>query len=190
MQRRTLWLVGLLFGIALVAVLARPPKVAGRPHVTGATAAPSAATPAVESQAPPQVSPSASPSGDDDAPRTDRFHVLPDGSPVPALPKDAPRSVRFGVILFAYAGAEGAEGVTRSRKDAFAAASSVVAQARDNFADAVKLGDRGSLSDAGTIGRGFLEPTVEYTLFSLAKGEVTDPPLDTPKGFWVARRLN
>ena len=36
--------------------------------------------------------------------------------------------------------------------------------------------------------RGFLEPAIEYVLFSLAEGTVYPEPLDTPKGYWVVKR--
>jgi len=33
-----------------------------------------------------------------------------------------------------------------------------------------------------------LEPSVEYAVFRLKKGEVSDVPIDTPRGFWVVKR--
>ena len=36
--------------------------------------------------------------------------------------------------------------------------------------------------------RGTLEPAIEYQLFMLEKGEVANQPIDTPKGYWIARR--
>jgi parvulin-like peptidyl-prolyl isomerase len=44
------------------------------------------------------------------------------------------------------------------------------------------------MDDAGTIPRGVLEPTVEYALFTLKPGDVSDP-IDTPRGFWIVRRI-
>jgi parvulin-like peptidyl-prolyl isomerase len=35
--------------------------------------------------------------------------------------------------------------------------------------------------------RGVLEPALEYTLFTLPVGGVSDP-LETPRGYWIAKR--
>jgi hypothetical protein len=34
-----------------------------------------------------------------------------------------------------------------------------------------------------------LEPEVEWSLFTLAPGEVGEP-VDTPRGYWIPRRLD
>ena len=41
--------------------------------------------------------------------------------------------------------------------------------------------------DIGRMPRGVLEPAVEYTLFTLPVGAVSDP-LETPRGYWIAKR--
>jgi len=47
----------------------------------------------------------------------------------------------------------------------------------------------GMVPAALAIPRGVLEPSVEYAVFTLAPGELAAEPLDTPRGFWVVRRL-
>lgn len=117
-----------------------------------------------------------------------RFDVLPDGSPVPPLPEKSPRSVSFGVILFAYKGAEYAPEDAPSREQALARAREVLKEAETSFEQAVKKGDRGSVADAGRIPRGVLERSVEYALFTLPKRAVAPEPIDTPRGYWIVRR--
>ena len=117
------------------------------------------------------------------------FDTMPDGAPVPQLPDSAPKSVRFGVILFTYEGAQFAPKDARSKAEAFERAQRAVAAAVEDFSEAVKDGDSGSTADAGTIPRGVLEPYAEYALFTLAKGAVHPQPLDTPRGYWVVRRV-
>jgi hypothetical protein len=116
------------------------------------------------------------------------FDVLPDGSPVPKLPDSAPKEVSFGVVLFQYAGAQGAPAGSRDRAQARALARETVPLAQSDFSEAVKQGDRGSTTDAGSVPRGVLEPAPEYLLFSLDSGEVSQEPIDTPTGYWVVRR--
>lgn len=113
---------------------------------------------------------------------------LPDGRPVPALPPDAPRSVRFGVVLVQYAGAEGAPSTARPRNDASELAAKLAAEAKNDFHAAVRGGDDGSTDDAGRIQRGVLELGIEYFLFTLPVGQ-TSEPIDTPRGFWITKRL-
>ena len=60
--------------------------------------------------------------------------------------------------------------------------------AKSDFEAAVKKGDAGSTDDAGRMFRGILEPAPEYMLFSLQKGQVSDP-VDTPRGFWIVKRI-
>lgn len=109
-------------------------------------------------------------------------------SPLRALPASAPRSIRFGVILVKYRGAEMAGDVDRPRGDALVIAKAVADLAKKDFREAVKHGDAGSTADAGRVSRGILEPALENELFLLAPGAVTGP-LDTPRGYWIARRL-
>jgi len=114
---------------------------------------------------------------------------MPDGTPVPSLPTTAPKTVRFGVVLVQYAGAEGAPASARPRKDALELATKLSGDARSDFHGAVKRGDDGSTDDAGRIQRGVLELAVEYFVFTLPVGQVSDP-IDTPRGYWVVKRLD
>ncbi len=118
-----------------------------------------------------------------------RFQTMPDGSPVPALSSDAPQRVKLGIALFRYEGAEAPPKSTRSKEEALKLAEAAAQSAQSDFAAAVKSGDRGSSENLGWIDRGILEPAVEYAVFSLKKGEVTPKPIDSPRGFWVARRI-
>lgn len=108
-------------------------------------------------------------------------------SGVPAL-ANAPKHVTFGVVLIAYAGAQGAPRDARSKADAEKLAAELAEVAKTDFAAAVKRGDAGSTSDAGKMYRGILEPAAEYALFSLDPEQVGGP-VDTPRGFWVLRRI-
>jgi parvulin-like peptidyl-prolyl isomerase len=65
-----------------------------------------------------------------------------------------------------------------------------VADAKSDFSAAVAKGDRGSSANVGRIPRGMLEPAAEYVLFSLSKGDVAAAPVDTPRGYWVVRRID
>lgn len=115
----------------------------------------------------------------------------PDAPKLPraqALPPRAPRRVHFGVILVQYRGVQLAPYAERSRAEAFALAERLAAVGRVDFARAVQQGDEGSTVDAGHIERGILEPGLEYELFTLEPGAVSRP-IDTPRGFWVVRRI-
>jgi hypothetical protein len=120
--------------------------------------------------------------------RDQRFDKLPNGAPVPPLPSTAPKTVAFGAILFAYKGAEYAPKDAPSKEQALEKARAAVKDAQADFGEAVKKGDRGSVSDAGKIPQGVLERSVEYALFTLDKGKVHPEPVDTPRGFLVIRR--
>jgi hypothetical protein len=111
-----------------------------------------------------------------------------DAGTAPPLPENAPKTVRFGVILVTYRGAQAAPKDARSKAEAQSKAASLLLEARSNFDEAVKKGDRGSTADAGSMPRGVLEPPIEYALFTLDKGELHEEPLDTPRGFWIVRR--
>jgi hypothetical protein len=118
--------------------------------------------------------------------------LMPDGSPVPPLPFTTPRLVRFGVVLVSYAGAQpsasGGRPATRSRSDAQALAAKLAATAKDDFHAAVQQGDGGSTDDVGTVKLGLLEPAPEYVLFTLPVSGVGGP-VDTPRGYWIVKRL-
>jgi hypothetical protein len=117
------------------------------------------------------------------------YSVMPDGKPVPELPATAPKSCGFGVVLFTYEGVQFAPRKARTKTDAHELAQKLIAKAEQDFAAAVKEGDPGSLADAGSIGRGILERSIEYRLFMLDKGKVYPEPIETPRGFWVLKRL-
>jgi parvulin-like peptidyl-prolyl isomerase len=87
-----------------------------------------------------------------------------------------------------YRGAEVATPATRSRQEALVLARSIAQAAKTDFKSEVEKGDPGSMNDAGSIPRGVLEAPVEYALFTLKPGEVSDP-IDTPRGFWIVRRI-
>jgi hypothetical protein len=60
--------------------------------------------------------------------------------------------------------------------------------AKKDFAAAVKKGDSGSTDDAGKMYQGILEPGPEVALFTLEPEHVAGP-VDTPRGFWIVRRI-
>lgn len=105
------------------------------------------------------------------------------------MPSGAPATVSFGVVLFTYQGVQFAPPGARSKAEALEKAKAAVEEAKKDFAEAVKKGDRGSTADAGRIPRGVLEADLELVLFSLDKGGVHPEPIDTPRGFWVVRRV-
>ncbi len=114
---------------------------------------------------------------------------MPDGSPVPPLPDDAPKQVHFGVVLVTYRGAEGASATARSKADATELAKQLGELARTDFHGAVRKGDDGSGDDLGRMPRGALELAPEYFLFTLGKGKVS-VPIETPRGYWIVRRID
>lgn len=109
--------------------------------------------------------------------------------PARKLPTNAPKAVRFGVILVQYRGAQFAPEQSPYKPDALQRARQLAESARKDFKAAVKQGDPGSTEDAGRIGRGILEPAAEIELFSLAPGGVSEP-VDTPRGYWIVRRVD
>jgi hypothetical protein len=112
----------------------------------------------------------------------------PEPSPERRLPANAPRTVRFGVVLVQYRGAQFAPENAPFKPDALQRARQLAELARKDFKAAVKQGDPGSMEDAGRMGRGILEPAPEVELFSLAPGAVGGP-IDTPRGYWIVRRI-
>jgi parvulin-like peptidyl-prolyl isomerase len=106
-----------------------------------------------------------------------------------AIPDKSLRSVRAGVVLVTYQGAEGAPGNARSKDAARALAAELAGEARTDFRRAVSRGDPGSAEDIGRIPRGVLEAHAEYALFTLDRGGVSDP-VETPRGFWIVKRLD
>lgn len=114
--------------------------------------------------------------------------TLPSGSSAPQLDDGAPKTVKFGAILVEYRGAETATRTTRTRDEAFAIAKQLATQAQEDFAAAVKGGDKGSGEDFGSIPRGILEPAPEFVLFNLPVGGVSEP-VDSPRGYYVFKRI-
>jgi hypothetical protein len=125
--------------------------------------------------------------------------TMPDGTPVPPLPLSAPRQVRFGVVLVSYAGAQpsvtsplsegrGLRPATRSKAEARVLANRLAATAEQDFHAAVQQGDAGSADDVGRVKLGILEPAPEYVLFTLKVSGVGGP-VDTPRGYWIVKRL-
>jgi hypothetical protein len=118
--------------------------------------------------------------------------TMPDGSQVPPLPPLTPRQVRFGVVLVSYAGAQpsvgGGRAAARSKADAKLLADKLRITAEQDFHAAVQQGDAGSADDVGRVKVGILEPAPEYVLFTLPIHGV-GAPVDTPRGFWVVKRL-
>jgi hypothetical protein len=208
MQRWVTTLVGLAVVALAVWIVAhdfRPPKAIGHdPHpaslagsdggaalaATGGSAA-SAQAPLYEGDAGPLLL--------DDllgGPRMDAGAgaMMPDGTPVPPLPLTVPRSVRFGVVLVSYAGAQpsaggGSRPATRPKADALALAQKLLATAQTDFHAAVQQGDGGSSDDVGRVKLGVLEPAPEFVLFTLGVDAVGGP-VDTPRGYWVVKRLD
>jgi hypothetical protein len=117
---------------------------------------------------------------------------LADGAPVPSLPASVPRQVRFGVVLVSYTRAQpsvtGGRPSGRSRDEAKALADRLLTTAVQDFHAAVQQGDPGSADDLGRVKLGILEPAPEYVLFSLPVAGVGGP-VDTPRGYWIVKRL-
>ena len=184
MQRWTAVAFGLLFvgAVVLVVLQVRMPAVAG---VDGEKIQPSSIDGGGD-----QTKPDSADAGTnlDSGPAEAGFGGSPDGGSVPRLPADAPSSVRFGVILFAYQGAQYASDDAPTKAEALRRAKEALTLAQQDFGEAVKKGDPGSTANAGRMPRGVLEPPLEYVLFTLEKGTLHDEPLDTPRGYWILRR--
>lgn len=118
---------------------------------------------------------------------SDAGATLPDGRQVPELQK-APKHLTFGVVLISYAGAQGAPRNARSKAAAEKLAGELFELSKTDFPAAVKKGDPGSSEDVGKMYRSILEPAPEYVLFSLDPGQVGGP-VDTPRGYWIVRRI-
>jgi hypothetical protein len=114
---------------------------------------------------------------------------LGDASLLPLPTTTGPRTVKIGVVLVAYQGAEGAPASARSKRDALAMAERLGQDARTDFHHAVTGGDPGSADDIGRLPRGVLDPRTESAVFALASGEISDV-LETPKGYWIVKRID
>jgi len=188
MERVTTITVGLTFvlAIALIGVLVRAPSPKAQKAVPSARpeAKPKAADP-VPAAASAELLDLLAPAI---ATADVGFDVMPDGSKAPPLPDTAPQSVKFGTILFSYQGAQYAGEGARSKDQARQRALATIEEAKKDFAAAVARGDQGSRADHGKIYRGMWEPAADYVLFTLAKGEVSSQPVDTPRGYVIFRR--
>lgn len=100
-----------------------------------------------------------------------------------------PRSVKMGVVLVQFAGAEGAPANARPKGQAKELADKLHNMAEADFHGAVSQGDSGSADDIGRIPRGVLDPPVENAVFSLHANDVSQV-IETPKGFWIVKRLD
>ena len=105
------------------------------------------------------------------------------------LPSSAPRSVKIGIVLVTFSGAEGAPSNARSKKDALALAEQLATTARSDFHRAVTSGDPGSADDVGRMPRGVLDPRTEVAVFGLSTGDVSEV-LETPRGYWIVKRID
>jgi hypothetical protein len=105
------------------------------------------------------------------------------------LPPNAPNDVVFGAVLVTFEGVQGAPSKPRTKAAALEIAKRLLPVAQENFESAVKQGDPGSTANAGTIRRGILEPPVEFALFTLEKGTVYPEPIETPRGYWLMKRI-
>jgi len=192
-RQRTIGLAALF--LLLVAVAVVWTRI---PHDQPAPAAPSATVSAPAPSVAAAPTPSASAAPDEpadgamtsDDTTTEGFDILPDGRKAPPLPDSAPQEVTFGVIVFEYQGAQFAPPNARTKEQAKQKALAAVAEAKHDFSAAVAKGDHGSTSNAGKMPRGMLEAAAEYVLFTLAKGEVSSDPVDTPRGYWIVRRID
>jgi hypothetical protein len=154
----------------------------GRPHRAAAPEPRPAPVASVSAAAPPAPEPAtAAPAGGGGA-----SPDLPSEEAAP-LASGAPRQVVFGVALVWYRGAESAPSNARSKDEARALAESIAEEAKKDFGAAVKRADTG-FDDAGAIQRTVLEPAAEAVLFSLEAGAVGGP-VDSPRGFYVFRRI-
>jgi hypothetical protein len=201
MQRWLTTLVGFAAVVLAVWVVARnfqPPKAIGHdpsPHASSSAGAGTAAA----------LSIGAADAGDEGGPllladllgagaRLDggAGATMLDGTPVPPLPMTVPRQVRFGVVLVSYAGAQPSTASERPsprlRADARALADKLAAGAQQDFHAAVQQGDPGSADDVGHVKLGILEPAPEFVLFTLPV-EGVGGPVETPRGFWIVKRL-
>jgi hypothetical protein len=183
-----------LLVVGVIAAVTHVPETTPAAPVAPAPSASSAAsanvapapTPAAIASLEAAVDPTLSP---DEVP-TEGFDLLIDGRKAPPLPDSAPQEVTFGVVIYSYQGAQLAPAGARTKDQAKQKALSAVAEAQHDFAAAAAKGDHGSTSNAGRLPRGMLESAAEYVLFTLGKGEVAAAPVDTPRGYWILRRIN
>jgi hypothetical protein len=178
--------------IAVVATRAsKPPKAAApSPSASTSVSAAASALPAPSASASAGILSGAELALPTEEGGAEGFDLLPDGRKAPPLPDTAPQQVSFGVVQFAYSGAQFAPANARTKEQAKQRALLAIEEAKRDFSAAVAKGDPGSAADKGRVPRGILEPAAEYVLFTLPKGEVSSEPVDTPRGYWILRRIN
>lgn len=192
MQRSKTIAVGLLFLVAVAIALVvtrQAPAPAAKQVASAAPAKSASAAPVESSSAAPAIDP-AELAPSEELGSTQGYDVLFDGRKAPPLGDAAPQSVVFGVVVVTYAGAEFAPVGARTKDQARDKARAVIEEAKRDFSAAVSHGDHGSTANAGRVPRGVLETAAEYVLFTLGKGEVAPEPVDTPRGYWVLRRVD
>lgn len=119
--------------------------------------------------------------------------AAPSVAPLPEVaPAPAGNSVNLGIIMVTYQGAQngvlGGAPRSRSKDDALALAKKLAEEAKTNFTAAVNRGDAGSDANLGRFPKGTLEANVEAVVFALPPGGISEP-IDTPRGYWIAKRL-
>ena len=182
-----------MFGLLFVAAVGGLVLASRQPQpelpVASASAAASGAPPAASAPNPVAVDIDEPVDAGAGSAASSAFDHLADGGPVPKLEESAPPRVQLGVVLFQYKGAQGAPSNAQSRSAALTKATRTIELAKKDFDEAVKQGDPGSLTNAGEIPRNVLEPVIEYTVFTMEPGSVFPEPIDTPRGFWIVRRI-
>jgi parvulin-like peptidyl-prolyl isomerase len=178
--------------IAVVATRAskQPKAVAAIPSASASAASAASALPSASASASAALESAAEMALSPEETESASFDMLLDGRKAPPLPDSAPQQVSFGVVQFAYTGAQFAPANARTKEQAKQRALLAVEEAKRDFSAAVAKGDPGSAADKGRVPRGILEPAAEYVLFTLPKGEVSSEPVDTPRGYWIVRRIN
>jgi hypothetical protein len=99
------------------------------------------------------------------------------------------KAVHVGIVLVTFNGAQGASEKARTKTSAQELAQKLLFEAKTDFHAAVSHGDPGSSDDVGRIQRGVLEASTESLLFALPAGSVSEV-VETPRGFWIARRID
>lgn len=192
-RQRTIGLAALFLIVVAIAALwthlPHTPPAASQPAVAPATAS-AAVAPAPTPSAVANLEAAVETALTPEEGSSEGFDLLPDGRKAPPVPDSAPQQVTFGVVVFAYQGSQFAAPGSRTKEQAKQKALAAAADAKRDFHAAVAKGDRGSTANAGRMPRGILEPAAEYVLFTLGKGEVAAEPVDTPRGYWLVRRID
>ncbi len=187
--QRIAWFVASAGVVALaLAVSLDKPWVAPHPHPDAGAA--DASADAGASSPDSSADPTRAPAVDPDASLAALSAPTTVGSPMDilAVSDASTRSVRMGIVLVQFAGAQGAPPTARTRASALELSRKLADEAKTDFHQAVTHGDPGSADDIGRIARGILEPPVEGLVFSMSAGQ-TSEPVETPRGYWVVKRL-